>query len=354
MTTAQLEPEDRKILDSMQRAVPVTARPFAEIGAGCGLAEDEVLRRLQRLKEGKVLRQVSAIFDTRSLGYSSSLVAAKVDPAELDHAVRVINAHPGVSHNYLRNHEFNLWYTIAVAPTSQLGLEATVDLLHEDSRATSTRLLPTLKLFKIGVRFDLGVGGASSRDQKGANRGYSDAKRKAVREPLDEREIAFVRAMQRDLPLIENPFGEIAAELGMSLEQLDSMHRDFLASGRMRRFAAVLHHRKAGFSANAMGVWAAPENDEEILRIGELMARFDAVSHCYRRPSYPDWPYNLFTMVHGKSEAECEASLDAIAAATGLSERLALYSSREFKKVRVRYFTDEEATWEQAHLPAVP
>jgi DNA-binding Lrp family transcriptional regulator len=114
----------------------------------------------------------------------------------------------------------------------------------------------------------------------------------------------------------------------------------------MRRFAAVLHHRKAGFSANAMGVWAAPES--EIDRVGELMAAFREVSHCYRRPSYPDWPYNIFTMVHAKSQAECEKVLASIAGKTGIGNRSALYSTKEYKKVRVKYFTLDEAAWEEA------
>ena len=113
-----------------------------------------------------------------------------------------------------------------------------------------------------------------------------------------------------------------------------------------------MNRRRAGYAANAMGVWAAPEEDGEIERLGALMAGFRAVSHCYRRPSYPDWPYNLFTMVHGRSEQDCEQTLDAIAEATGLTGRLALYSTREFKKTRVRYFTDEEADWERRHLEA--
>ena len=127
------------------------------------------------------------------------------------------------------------------------------------------------------------------------------------------------------------------------------MHRQFLDSGKMRRFAAVLHHRTAGFSANAMGVWAVPGDDAEVDRAGELMAGFRAVSHCYRRPTYPDWPYNIFTMVHGKSREDCEQSLAAIAAKTNIRDHGALYSTREYKKVRVRYFTPEEAAWETAH-----
>jgi DNA-binding Lrp family transcriptional regulator len=118
----------------------------------------------------------------------------------------------------------------------------------------------------------------------------------------------------------------------------------------MRRFAAVLHHRKAGFGANAMGVWAGPQGDPAALeRMGAVMAGFRAVSHAYERPSYPDWPYNLFTMVHGKSEDECRQTLAAISEATGLTDWQALFSSKEYKKVRVRYFADADAEWEARH-----
>jgi DNA-binding Lrp family transcriptional regulator len=338
---------DATLLGVLQETIPFTKRPFAELGKRCGMKEDETLARVQALKESKVIRQISAIFDTRSLGYASSLVAAKIAPEHLDAAVSVINSHPGVSHNYLRNHEFNLWYTIAVPPTSKLGLEGTVDLLHRLSGAESTRLLPTLRLFKIGVRFDV-EGEAKPGDQSAP--AYTEANRRDAG-PLTAREIGFVRIMQRDLALVPEPFAAVAEELGMPFEEAAAMHQRFLTTGRMRRFAAVLHHRKAGFGANAMGVWAGPQNDPEALRkLGETMAGFRAVSHCYQRPSYPEWPYNLFTMVHGKSPEECELALTAIAQATGITDRHALYSTKEFKKVRVKYYTDEELKWE-AEIP---
>ena len=341
--TAATDAADASLLGVLQETVPFVERPFADLGKRCGLTEEATLARVKALKETKVIRQISAIFDTRSLGYASSLVAARIAPDQLDAAVAVINSHPGVSHNYLRNHAFNLWYTIAVPPTSRLGLDGTVDLLHRLSGAASTRLLPTLRLFKIGVRFDV-EGGARPDDQEAP--AYTEANRTEAG-PLTAGEIAFVRLMQRDLALVPAPFVAVAEELGMSFEAAAALHQRFLTSGRMRRFAAVLHHRKAGFGANAMGVWAGPADDPEALqRLGEMMAGFRAVSHCYQRPSYPEWPYNLFTMVHGKSEEECEQTLAAIAEATGISDRHALYSTKEFKKVRVRYFTDEEAKWE--------
>jgi DNA-binding Lrp family transcriptional regulator len=337
---------DATLLGVLQEQVPFVRRPFAELGKRCGLSEDETLARVNTLKQEKVIRQISAIFDTRSLGYASSLVAAKIAPENLDAAVAVINSHPGVSHNYMRNHEFNLWYTIAVPPTSRLGLDGSVDLLHRLSGAETTRLLPTLRLFKIGVRFDV-EGSAKPGDQSAP--AYTEANRSEAK-PLTAKEIGFVRLMQRDIALVEEPFVAVADQLGISFEEAATMHADFLTTGRMRRFAAVLHHRKAGFGANAMGVWAGPQDDPEALKkLGETMAGFRAVSHAYQRPSYPDWPYNLFTMVHGKSEQECEQTLQAIAEATGITDRHALYSTKEFKKVRVRYFTDEEMKWEAEH-----
>ena len=322
---------DTQLLTLLQSDVPCVERPYATLAGRLGTTETEVIERIRQLKADKIIRQISAIFDTRSLGYASSLVAARVDPSHVDEAAALINQHPGVSHNYLRNHTFNLWYTLAVSPRSKLGLEKTVEILHETSGAESTRLLPTLKLYKIGVKFDFGVESDAPV--------YTEKSRTGTSE-LTARDIEFVRFMQRDLPVTERPF----ADSVVPLPELQTLHRQFLETGRMRRFAAVLHHRKAGFSANAMGVWAVPEADVD--RIGELMATFRAVSHCYRRPSYPDWPFNIFTMVHGKSQEECEQELAAIAEKTGIRERGALYSTNEYKKVRVCYFTPEEAAWE--------
>lgn len=342
-----LEPDaiDKKLLNLIQAEVPVVERPFAVIAAKLDLSEDDVLARIKRLKEGKVIRQISAIFDTRSLGYESSLVACKCDPKREDEVAAVISQHPGVSHNYKREHEFNIWYTIAVAPTSKLGLEKTVEILHKEGGARCTRLLPTLKLFKIGVQLD--VTGEGRADEQ-ASAQYTEKKR-ATDTALTPKEIEFVRVMQRDLPVNPEPFVDYAQELETSLAELKTMHERFQQQGKMRRFSAVLHHRHVGFSANAMGVWAVPGEDTEVERVGEMMATFRAVSHCYKRPTYPDWPYNIFTMIHGRSNEECEQVLQAISEKTGVKNYCALYSTKEYKKVRVKYFTREEEEWEKIH-----
>jgi DNA-binding Lrp family transcriptional regulator len=273
----------------------------------------------------------------------------KCNPDNEDAVAAIINQHPGVSHNYRRNHLFNLWYTIAVAPTSRLGLAKTVETLHRESGAEVTRLLPTLKLYKIGVQFDL-TGESASDDQVSPS--YTASRRDGTTTQLTPQEIEFIRALQRDLPLTPEPFLAWADELGVPLSTLQATKDRFAQQGKLRRFAAVLNHRNAGFGANAMGVWAVRgKTDAEVDRIGESMAGFRAVSHCYKRPVYPDWPFNIFTMVHGKTPGECEQVLEAISARTGVREYSALYSTKEYKKARVRYFSNEEQQWESQRSP---
>jgi siroheme decarboxylase len=337
---------DKQLLNILQMNLPLTPRPYAAMGAELGLSETAVIARVAELKRQNILRQVSAIFDTRKIGYRSSLVAAQVPPERLTQAARVVNEHPGVSHNYERNHPFNLWYTVAVPPPSTV--EEHVDVLHRKSGATVTRVMTTLKLFKIGVKLDMtGTADITARDPSSVRR-ESDWNVGRALSPL---EIALVRELQQDLLLEPRPFLPAAERLGLTEEEVLAHARRMQDDGVMRRFAAVLYHRKAGFKANAMGVWRVP--DDQVEEIGFRMGSFTAVSHCYQRPIYPDWPYNVFTMVHGRTADECEQILAAIAADTGVSDYVSLYSAREFKKVRVEFYTDKYAEWEQENLGEV-
>ncbi len=213
-------------------------------------------------------------------------------------------------------------------------------MLAREAGAESVRQLPTLKLFKI--RMDLEM------------EGDTDALASAVEakepieldpQPYDERDVAVIRALQGDMPVVAEPYAPAAAALGVEqdafLDHLAAMQE----RGILRRVAAILYHRRAGFSANGMGVWKVP--DEQILEIGRKMAAVRGISHCYQRPTYDDWPYSVFTMAHGRSKEECDAVLDAIAEQTGISGRATLYSSTEFKKIRLLYFTDEFKEWER-------
>jgi DNA-binding Lrp family transcriptional regulator len=345
--SAMLDDLDRRLLNLVQAQVPLVERPFEALAAQLGTSQEDIIGRLTRLRSPPrpVIRQISAIFDSQALGYRSTLVAAKLHPALIERAAAVVNLHPGVSHNYQRNHEYNLWYTLAVGPDSRLGLEGTVDVLHCQSGAMATRMLPTLRLFKIGVKLDLsGEGDPAAQSESPAF--TQDQRDRAGGSPLTDGDKRMIRVLQQDLPMLARPFDAWAAQAGVGVADLLAAAGAFLQQRRMRRFSAVLRHREAGFSANAMGIWIVPP--DRIEAFGRKAATFSAVSHCYHRPTYADWPYSVFTMVHGQSPADCEAVLKAIAEATGFGEYSALYSSREFKKVRVKYFTGDIEAWEAA------
>jgi DNA-binding Lrp family transcriptional regulator len=340
---------DRELLNAVQWDFPLEARPYAALAQRLGVTEPVVRSRIEHVKQAGVLRQLSAIFDTRALGYGSSLVAAKIDPERIDEAAAIISAHPGVSHNYKRNHAFNLWYTIAVPPGDVL--EEHIDALHAQSAALVTRPLPTLTLYKIGVKLDMTGHTAADARAEVLEHERPERREHMPAPELSDLEIAVIKVTQEDLPVVERPFAAEAELVGCSEAELLTVLASLRERKLMRRFAAVMNHRSAGYKANAMGVWAVP--DELLGDIGPRMAAFARVSHCYRRPTYSDWPYSVFTMVHGMNARECEATIAAIRDEIDVDEYALLWSVKEYKKTRVRYYTDEWNDWRATHLAPV-
>jgi siroheme decarboxylase len=336
-----LDPTDRRLMNLLQSSFPLEAEPFALIAAEAELDLDEVASRTQRLLDERIIREITPIFDTRALGYSSMLVAAKVDSENPHRAAKIINSHPGVSHNYLRTHEFNLWFTIATPPDSELGLEGTLEVLQRLTGATSIRQLPTLILFKINMNLEMEGG-----TEELAAAAEAAPPRELERQAYDDRDIAVIQALQGPMEVTSRPDDKAAAKVGMSTGDFLEHLRGMVDRKLLRRVAAILFHRRAGFSANGMGVWRVQE--ERIPEVGGRMAAVRGISHCYQRPTYEDWPYSVFTMAHGRSKEECDAILDGIAKEHELHgpDRAVLYSSTEFKKVRLHYFTDDYAAWE--------
>jgi siroheme decarboxylase len=339
-----LDEADRRLMNLLQSRFPLAREPFAPIAAEAELELDDVMQRTQRLLDERIIREITPIFDTRALGYSSMLVAAKVDSENPQRPAKVVNAHPGVSHNYLRTHDFNLWFTIATPPDSELGLNGTLDALMREAGAESMRKLPTLTLFKINMNLEM-EGGTEALAQSVE----AAPPRELEAQPYDETDIAVIRALQGPMRVTDRPYDEAAEQVGMTPEAFLSHLEGMVERKILRRVAAILFHRRAGFSANGMGVWKVPE--DKILETGGRMASFRGISHCYQRPTYPDWPYSVFTMAHGRSKEECDAILDSIAddCEIGPEDRATLYSSTEYKKIRLRYFTDDYARWEAEH-----
>jgi DNA-binding Lrp family transcriptional regulator len=339
-----LDETDKRLMNLLQSRFPLDPEPFALVASEAELELDDVLARTERLLENRIIREITPIFDTRALGYESMLVAAKVDSENPQRAAQIVNAHPGVSHNYLRTHEFNLWFTIATPPDSELGLHGTLEALMAETGAESMRELPTLTLFKINMNLEMeGDTDALAATVEAA------PPRELEAQPYDESDIAVIKALQGPMKAVERPYDEAAAEVGISTGQLLERLQDMIDRKILRRVAAILYHRRAGFSANGMGVWKVPE--DRILEIGGQMAATRGISHCYQRPTYADWPYSVFTMAHGRSKEECDAVLDSIAEKCGMGpdDRATLYSSTEYKKIRLHYFTEDYAKWEAEH-----
>jgi DNA-binding Lrp family transcriptional regulator len=326
-----LDALDRALLDHIQVGVPLTPQPFASLGEKVGLGDEEVLARIRQWKEARVIRQIGAIFDPRRLGYQSTLVAFHVDQDALERVAAQINAHPGVSHNYARPHHYNLWFTLAIPPGQ--AVEREIERLARATGVEDWLNLPALRVFKLRTHFRLG-----------ADRGDGDAEsHEGATTPsynLSPADIPTIRALQQDLPLVSRPFAELAQRWGQSEEALLHKARELESAGILRRYSAVLRHRQVGYTFNGMACWLVPEPD--IAEAGKLAATYSQVSHCYQRPACPPrWPYTLFTMIHGRSQDDVEGVVAQISQATGIEDYQVLYSSREFKKERVRYFEEE-------------
>lgn len=323
----------------VQDGFPLTKRPFERLGEMLGINEDEAIEIYATLKEDKIIRQTSAILDTKKLGYDSSLVAFMLDGDTIVDAAAFVGSHPGVSHNYKREHPFNLWFTLAVPPDSKIGLQDTVELMARRVGAKDFMILPTLKMFKIAVKLDTN----KTKELK-----ESVIKKEIFDIELNNAHYALISQIQDDLEATSEPFASIVSNLGIEYPEFFALLDDLSKGGYMRRFASILNHRKAGFVANAMVVWDVA--DESALWSGAKAAEFSAVSHCYLRPRFENWPYNLFTMTHASSVEEIEGIISKMKDELGTKGHFVLTTLEEYKKIRIKYFTQDIYEWERGIL----
>ena len=322
-----MEATDRALLNEIQQRFPLEARPYAALAQRLSLSEEEVLARLLNLKREGILRQISAIFNPAALGYRTTLVAAAVSEEKLSQAAETINSYPGVSHNYLRDHFFNLWFTIAVPPGEDL--KETVANLLARAEVEKYLLLPIKRVFHIAAVYVLGEDGGESQDLE-VKTSFSRVS------PPDPRTITLVRLTQEDLPLCPRPFQEIARKAGLQEEEVLSWLKEGLSRGIIRRFAGLIRHTRAGLKGNIMVAWQVPPG--RIEEVGKFLAREKKITHCYERKSYPEWPYNLYTMVHARDETEARKTVADLATRLEIPAYLPLKTVKELKKIRLKLF----------------
>ncbi len=322
----QLNSDDRRLLNLIQTEFPLTREPYADLARRLDTSVNEVIQRIERLKREGIIRLIGPVLDSRSLGYHTTLVAMRVAETELEKAEHVIAGHPGVSHGYEREHHFNVWFTLALPQASDIETE--LEQLTRSTCAEAAFSLPAIKVFKIDAYFDM------SEDGENASAALpSRALAKQVE--LSQVDRLIINELQQDLPLISAPFNAMAERVGMDVEQFLAGCRSLQQRGVIRRFSASINHNRAGFTANAMSCWAIPSDEIDIA--GQKLASLKEVSHCYERKTNQLWRYNLFAMIHSRSREMSQDIAEKISRETGLADCALLYSTKEFKKTRIKY-----------------
>jgi len=314
-----------RLLNEFQRDFPLCPAPFAELASRLGVAEKVVLGGLEKLRrEGKISR-VGAVFAPKRIG-ASTLAAMAVPPEQLDAVAAAVNRFPEVNHNYEREHRYNLWFVVTAG--SEGRLQATLGAI-EKAAGYPLLPLPLLEEFHIDLGFSL-LGGKTKN--------IAVARPVKPVEPMDEAERRLVSVLQEGLPLFMRPFSLIAERIGASESDVLGRIGRWLEEGAIKRFGVVVRHHELGFRANAMVVHDIA--DDRVSELGRLLAEEPAVTLCYRRPRVlPDWPYNLFCMIHGRERGEVEDIIAELRQRHGLLDATheVLFSLTRYKQNGARY-----------------
>jgi len=321
---------DKRILSVIQTDFPVTPCPYDELADQFDADADDVLARVTALREAGAIRRLGAVFDSRRLGYWSTLVAARVPTERLEEVAATVSLLPGVTHNYRRQHAYNLWFTLTAQ--SEQRVEDILADLRTRTGIDAFFSLPALVVYKIRVNFDMTASkGASTAPPPPADPD-------APAPTLNEDQKHLVRLLQESLSDAPDPFNDVATELGWPVDRVIDQVAAWRDAGVIRRFGAVVRHQKLGFSANGMSVYTV--SPERIDEIGYRLAERPEISHCYHRPALDDFPYTLFGMIHGQSEDAVRALAADLAREHSIDDYDVLFSIAEFKKVSMKYFIE--------------
>ena len=318
---------DRKLVDLLQAECPLTRHPYADVGLGLGISEEEVIAQIKQLKADGIIRLIGAVWAAGKLGYQTTLIAIRVVDSHMDKASQLLIQHPRISHAYERDHYYNLWFTLATLATNDI--EAELSELAKPIKADAFFSLPAVTTFKLRTHFALG---GDSQAETPANHEIGVGEQKTE---LSSSDRMVINELQQDLPLTHTPFSAMAVRLGMDEDYFLVRCQSLKQRGIIRRFGAAVNHRKVGFKANAMTCWIAPR--EKVAAAGKKLALLKEVSHCYERKTNPLWHYNLFAMIHGRTKEVCQEIAGKVSTETGLTDYVMLFSTREIKKTRIKY-----------------
>lgn len=311
-----------RLLNEFQQDFPLVATPFATVAQQLASDEASVLAILRRLQAAGAISRIGAVFAPRAVG-ASTLAALAVPPERLETVAALVNAHPGVNHNYEREHRYNLWFVATAA--DETALAALLDTIAAET-GLAPITLPLIEEYHIDLGFDLLHGGKKARPSR----------RPCLPRETSATDRRLIAALQPGLPLVSHPYAAIAQSAGIAEAVVLSRLQEWIDEGCIKRFGVVVRHHELGFKANAMVVFDIP--DDRVAEIGQRLAREPEVTLCYRRARHlPEWPANLYCMVHGRSRDEVAVVIERLQTIAGHPAQ-ALFSRRRFKQCGARYF----------------
>ena len=323
---------EKDLLAALQCGIPLAPRPFSVLAEELGCGESDVIDFIARCREKGMVRRFGAVFDTRRLGYRSALCAVQAPPEELDAVAAAITVLQGVTHCYVRERfDFasgavcasampNLWFTLS-CPKDVFA--AMADEVRGRLAPYPVTVLPATRRYKVDVVFGAAT---RARDESVDDDGAISGQDRAI-----------IRVMQGDTDVRPDYFAALSARAGQKEWDFLSRLEMWRRSGRLKRIGLLLAHRQAGWTANGMCCWRI---EGDTTSFGRALSALDEVTHCYERPMAPEFPYNLFAMVHARSSAEAAAAFNSIETAAGLSGGVMLVSTKEHKKTSMTFFAD--------------
>ncbi|MBQ0960096.1 Lrp/AsnC family transcriptional regulator [Ideonella sp. 4Y11] len=314
------------LLNAWQRGLPLTERPFDTLATVHGCSVPALLAELRSAQQAGQLSRVGGVF-AASAGGAALLAAMAVPEARLDAVAAIVSAHPGVNHNYAREHAHNLWFVMTGVDAA--AVERSMQALEAATSLPALRL-PLRRPYRIDLGFDL----------RRSTAGTAPGERRLRAPAVADHDRALAALVEDGLPLIERPFNAWAQALGWRTERVLQVLARWLDQGTLRRFGLIVRHHEFGFTHNAMAVFDVPDTQVDVL--GPRLAAQPGITLCYRRERAGGWPYNLYGMVHGRDRDSVRAVLASATAAAGLDglSQQVLFSWRRYKQTGARRFRD--------------
>jgi len=320
----------KQLCNELQDGLPICAEPFDDLAKYLGTDEKTLLQGIEQLKKQGVIRRICALINYRALGLISTLVAAHIPQDNLQEVAQAVNSLENVSHNYRRHHHYNLWFTLQAQSSQQIE----VMLSNLSGRfAVDFHSLPVERVFKLDVRFDAESGASAGGAAGGLLQDVAQVPKCETVE-LNENQKRILSKLQDELCLTSKPFAFLCRE-GLNEEDVLRIINELIDRGVIRRIAAVVDHRKLGFTANVLFAGEVPQ--DKIIEAGERLARFGIVSHCYERRTFENWPYNLFAMMHARSMGEIQHVINKYTEAEKIDSFQLLPTAAELKKQPVKH-----------------